>query len=87
MENFCKCCIFSFQYNQRNGNNSIRFVIYSIHKGSNIDEIIDIPDVMFNPGRMRQPHFYDEIILSLERQPAQQADAVISAGVYISGEQ
>lgn len=36
---------------------------------------------MFNPGRMRQPHFLDEIVLALERQPMQQADAIVTAGV------
>lgn len=38
---------------------------------------------MFNPGRMRQPHFYDEILLSLSRQPMQQADAIVTHGVSI----
>lgn len=54
-----------------------------VHKGSEIDEIIDIPDVMFNPGRLRQRHFYDEILLSLTRQSMQQVDSAVTHGVSI----
>lgn len=56
-------------------------IYFRIHKGATIDEIIDIPDVMFNPSRMRLPHFYDEIVVALERQPAQEVDAIVTAGV------
>lgn len=52
-----------------------------MHKGNGEDEVIEIPDVMFNTGRLRQRNFYDEILLTLERQPLQQVDSVISQGV------
>lgn len=52
-----------------------------MHKGTEIDEIIDIPDVMFNAGRLRQRHFYDEILLSLTRQSMQQVDSAVTQGV------
>lgn len=52
-----------------------------MHRGQEIDEIIDIPDIMFNPGRLRQRHFYDEILLSLTRQSMQQVDSAVTHGV------
>lgn len=54
-----------------------------MHKGKEIDEIIDIPDVMFNPGRLRQRHFYDEILLSLTRQSMQEVDSAVTHGVSV----
>lgn len=56
---------------------------YRIHKGVEVDEIIDIPDVMFNAGRLRQRHFYDEILLTLTRQSLQEVDSIVSQGVSI----
>lgn len=56
---------------------------YRIHKGSEINEIIDIPDVMFNAGRLRQRHFYDEVLLTLTRQSLQEVDSAITQGVSV----
>lgn len=39
---------------------------------------------MFNTGRLRQRHFYDEILLTLTRQPLQQVDSAVSLGVSFS---
>lgn len=76
--NYCK--YIAKQFYQVPIHNAIEYYL-SVHRGQQIDEIIDLPDVMFNPGRMRQPHFLDEIMLALERQPMQQADAIVTAGV------
>lgn len=57
------------------------FSIYSVHRGDDVDEAIEIPDVMFNTGRLRQRHFYDEILLTLTRQPLQQVDSAVTQGV------
>lgn len=54
---------------------------FSVHKGNGEDEPIEIPDVMFNTGRLRQRHFYDEILLTLTRQPLQQVDSAVTQGV------
>lgn len=39
---------------------------------------------MFNSGRLRQRHFYDEILLTLTRQPLQQVDSAVTQGVSLS---
>lgn len=57
------------------------FIFFRIHKGTEIDEIIDIPDVMFNAGRLRQRHFYDEVLLTLTRQSLQEVDSAVTQGV------
>lgn len=56
-------------------------MFFSVHKGNGEDEVIEIPDVMFNTNRLRQRNFYDEILLTLERQPLQQVDSIVSQGV------
>lgn len=52
-----------------------------VHKGTEIDEIIDIPDVMFNAARLRRLQFYDELLLTMTRQPIQQVDSAVTQGV------
>lgn len=52
-----------------------------VHKGAEIDEIIDIPDVMFNSARLRRLQFYDELLLTMTRQPIQQVDSAVTQGV------
>lgn len=59
----------------------LTIILHSIHKGNEIDEIIDIPDVMFNAGRLRQRHFYDEVLLTLTRQSLQEVDSAVTQGV------
>lgn len=49
-----------------------------------MEEVIEIPEVMFNGGRLRQRHFYDEILLALTRQPIQQVDSAVTQGVSSS---
>ncbi|KAM8706014.1 hypothetical protein ACLKA7_010326 [Drosophila subpalustris] len=45
------------------------------------DEIINIPDVMFNPSRMRKHEFYDDMLSTLFTQPMQQVDSSITHGL------
>jgi hypothetical protein len=52
-----------------------------IHNGPDIEEIIRIPDVMFNSARLRRRHFYDEILNTLVRQPMQQVDSAVTHGL------
>lgn len=54
-----------------------------IHKGTEIDEIIDIPEVMFNSARLRRLQFYDELLLTLSQQPIQQVDSAVTHGVKL----
>lgn len=53
----------------------------SVHNGPDIEEIIRIPDVMFNSARLRRRNFYDELMNTLLRQPMQQVDSAITVGV------
>ncbi|EDW83073.1 uncharacterized protein Dwil_GK22657 [Drosophila willistoni] len=46
-----------------------------------IDEVINIPDVMFNPSRMRKREFYDDMLRTLYTQPMQQVDSSITHGL------
>lgn len=39
---------------------------------------------MFSTGRLRQRQFYDELLLTLTRQPLQQVDSAITQGVSIT---
>lgn len=55
-----------------------------INKGNDVEEVIEIPEVMFNGGRLRQRNFYDEILLALTRQPIQQVDSAVTQGVSLS---
>ncbi|EDV91128.1 GH17282 [Drosophila grimshawi] len=45
------------------------------------DEIINIPDVMFNPSRMRKREFFDDMLQTLFAQPMQQIDSSITQGL------
>ncbi|XP_064556463.1 chorion peroxidase [Drosophila montana] len=45
------------------------------------DEVINIPDVMFNPSRMRKREFYDDMLQTLYTQPMQQVDSSITHGL------
>ncbi|KAG4080101.1 hypothetical protein HA402_008172 [Bradysia odoriphaga] len=52
-----------------------------VHNGPDIEEIIRIPDVMFNSARLRRRNFYDELMNTLLRQPMQQVDSVVTHGL------
>lgn len=54
-----------------------------MERNSHLNDVIDIPDVMFNPGRLMQRHFYDSMMKCLISQPMQQVDDSISKGVNI----
>lgn len=55
---------------------------FHIHKrDNNVDETINIPDVMFNPSRMRIRTFYDDMLRTLYTQPMQKANNFITHGV------
>uniref|UniRef100_A0A034VZV8 Chorion peroxidase n=2 Tax=Bactrocera dorsalis TaxID=27457 RepID=A0A034VZV8_BACDO len=55
---------------------------FHIHKrGNKVDETINIPDVMFNPSRMRIRTFYDDMLRTLYTQPMQKADNFITHGL------
>ncbi|XP_030375898.1 chorion peroxidase [Scaptodrosophila lebanonensis] len=56
---------------------------FRIHRSqkSNIDEVINIPDVMFNPSRMRKQEFYDDMLRTLYTQPMQSVDSFITQGL------
>lgn len=53
----------------------------SVRDAGVLDEIIDIPDVMFNGGRLRKRNFFDEILSSLSQQSIQQVDSAVTQGV------
>uniref|UniRef100_A0A7G3ADF7 Putative chorion peroxidase n=1 Tax=Lutzomyia longipalpis TaxID=7200 RepID=A0A7G3ADF7_LUTLO len=44
-------------------------------------ETIDIPDVMFNPARLLQRSFYDDILVTMTSQPMQEVDSSITNGL------
>lgn len=54
---------------------------FHLHSSNGVDEVIDIPDVMFNPGRLRKRSFLDGIINTMLDQPMQKVDASISHGL------
>lgn len=54
---------------------------FVINHNNHLDEVIPIPDVMFNPARLRHHHFYDEILNTMVRQPMQQLDASLTKGL------
>ncbi|XP_017047162.1 chorion peroxidase [Drosophila ficusphila] len=65
----------------RMGHSSVdgKFQIRQEH--GRIDEVVNIPDVMFNPSRMRKREFYDDMLRTLYSQPMQQVDNSISHGL------
>lgn len=69
----------------RMGHSSVdgRFHVQQEH--GKIDEIINIPDVMFNPSRMRKRTFYDDIMKTMLMQPMQRVDSAITHGVSKEG--
>ncbi|XP_025832243.1 chorion peroxidase isoform X2 [Agrilus planipennis] len=43
-----------------------------------MSEIIDLPEIMFNPSRMRKVEFFDQILSTLTTEPIQEVDNSIS---------
>lgn len=54
---------------------------FKLHHRGQLSEIIDIPDVMFNPNRLRLGHFYDEMLRTMLGQPMQEVDSSVSRGL------
>ncbi|XP_055903561.1 chorion peroxidase [Eupeodes corollae] len=54
---------------------------FHVHSSNGVDEVIDIPDVMFNPSRMRKRSFYDAILNTMLDQPMQKVDGSITHGL------
>lgn len=58
-------------------------IVCRIYGPTKMEEIIDIPDVMFSPARMRKWEFYDELLTTLTLDSAQTVDAAVADGVSI----
>lgn len=54
---------------------------FNIRRNGHFSETIVIPDVMFNPSRLRHTPFYDEIMQTMVNQPMQEVDSFITKGV------
>lgn len=54
---------------------------FHVHRDNNIDEVIDIPDVMFNPTRMRKRNFLDDLMKTMLEQPMQKVDNSLTHGL------
>lgn len=65
----------------RMGHSSVGGRLHLQHDQGELDEIIQIPDVMFNLSRMRKRTFYDDMLKTLLLQPMQKVDSAITHGV------
>ncbi|KAH8383684.1 hypothetical protein KR009_010037 [Drosophila setifemur] len=65
----------------RMGHSSVDGKFHIRKEHGHIDEVVNIPDVMFNPSRMRKREFYDDMLRSLYSQPMQQVDSSITRGL------
>lgn len=54
---------------------------FHVHKDNNVDEVIDIPDVMFNPTRLRKRSFLDNMARTMMEQPMQRVDSSLTHGL------
>lgn len=54
---------------------------FRLHHQGQLSEMIDIPDVMFNPNRLRLGHFYDEMLRTMLGQPMQEVDSAVTRGL------
>ena len=64
----------------RMGHSSVAGRFHMHHGDHSVSEVIDIPDVMFNPSRMRKRSFYD-MLNTLVSQPMQMVDSSITHGL------
>lgn len=83
MDDFCKKNISTLTFCHLFNVLTSIFFLLSVNKDNNDNEVIEIPDVMFNTARLRQRYFYDEILLTLSRQPLQQVDSAVTQGVSV----
>lgn len=58
--------------------------IFRIPNMDNLEEIIAISEVMFQPARMRVKQFYDRLLKSLTSQPIQETDPSLTKMVYFN---
>ncbi|KAH8276325.1 hypothetical protein KR026_011884 [Drosophila bipectinata] len=65
----------------RMGHSSVDGKFHIRQEHGHIDEVVNIPDVMFNPSRMRKREFYDDMLRTLYTQPMQQVDSSITQGL------
>lgn len=78
MENLCK-----FIFHKINSRlKSINFhpPIIRIRHQNSVENIF-IPDVFFNPSRLRQPPFFDQMLTTLLNQPMQGVDESVTRGL------
>lgn len=68
----------------RMGHSSVDGKLHIHQERGRVDEVINIPDVMFNPSRMRKRTFYDDMLRTMLDQPMQKVDSAISHGVSCS---
>lgn len=76
VESLGNCRLIKFRLNSR-------LCCFRINGKYRLDEIIDIPEVMFSPARLRMRRFFDEILSALTLDTIQQADAHVSETVII----
>lgn len=55
--------------------------IYGLSK---MEAIIDIPEVMFHPARLRKREFYDQLLSTLTTEPIQEVDNSLSDSVSLT---
>lgn len=65
----------------RMGHSSVDGKFHIHQERGHVDEIINIPDVMFNPSRMRIRTFLDDMLGTMLHQPMQRVDSAITQGV------
>ncbi|XP_075146789.1 chorion peroxidase [Haematobia irritans] len=65
----------------RMGHSSVAGKFHIHQKAGHVDEVINIPDVMFNPSRMRIRTFYDDMLLTMLQQPMQKVDSAVTHGL------
>uniref|UniRef100_A0A1I8PRJ4 Chorion peroxidase n=1 Tax=Stomoxys calcitrans TaxID=35570 RepID=A0A1I8PRJ4_STOCA len=65
----------------RMGHSSVAGKFHMPGGPSHVEEIINIPDVMFNPSRMRMRTFFDDMLVTMLHQPMQQVDSAITHGL------
>ncbi|XP_073819584.1 chorion peroxidase [Musca autumnalis] len=65
----------------RMGHSSVDGKFHIQQQRGHADEIIHIPDVMFNPSRMRLRTFLDDMLGTMMHQPMQRVDSAITQGL------
>ncbi|XP_067615821.1 chorion peroxidase [Eurosta solidaginis] len=65
----------------RMGHSTVYGKFHMYRRDNQIHEMINIPDVMLNPSRMRTRSFYDDMLRSMYTQPMQRVDRYITHGL------